>query len=126
MRLTKKVLIDQETAPSRDFGVDYGSEGKILVRTKKYILVWRRPGTVWSGIGNPHSYVPAYLHVILTPEAKARGEKSYAAIFSKDLIDGGRLTRDRLAKVMSKVKRDMELDTLSVSEIDLKKTLVIK
>lgn len=120
-------LVDQEVVSRGDLGIDYGSEGKVLVRTKLHLLVWRKPGTVWSGIGMPHSYVPAYLHVIRNERGSA-APTSYGSISitGRDLMRGGRLTRDRLAKVLPAVKKAMELPKLSMAQIDLGKTLVVE
>lgn len=120
----KTFLVDQETANHHSGGVDYGSRGLVLIRTPRHLLVWRKPGSVWSGIGMPHSYVPAYLHVIRNKE-DAHSYGNIGSVGGRDMLKGGRLTMERLAKVLPELKKIMRLPLLTMAQIDLKKTLVV-
>lgn len=122
--MSRHYVEPQETVSKHGFGVDYGATGRVLVRTKDRLLVWRKPGKVWSGIGMPHSYVPAYLHVVSKEEG---GQKTYGSIGgSRDLMRGGRLTKERLLPIIGKIREYLNLSRLDVSEIDLKKTYVVE
>ncbi len=117
-----RYVVPQEIAPQHGWGVDFGSNGKVLVRTKDRLLIWRKPGKCWSGIGMPYSYVPAYLHVIATDPKTAR---NYGTIGGRDLMKGGRLSTVRLLCVIEKLRDLLSLPNLEAKDIDLKKTMVV-
>lgn len=120
--MSKHYVEPQEIAPKHGWGVDYGSEGRILVRTKDRLLVWRKPGKCWSGIGMPYSYVPSFLHVIATDPDSS---KTYGTIGGRDLLKGGRLSTVRLLCVIEKLRVLLNLPKLEAKDIDLKKTYVV-
>ena len=120
--MSKYYVEPQEEAPQCFNGVDYSAPGRILVRTKDALLVWRKSGSVWSGIGQPHSYVATRLHVI---PFSVEASRHYSTIGDRELLKGGRLSTARLLTVIEKIRQFMKMPKLDVKDIDPKKTYVV-
>ncbi len=116
-----KFVEPQEVAPQCYNGVDYSATGRVLVRSKGALLVWRNGGSVWAGVGMERSYTSVHLHVVGTRDAE-----SYAKIKSVDIFRGGRFRLDRVAAEMKKIREAMDLPGLDTKNIDFKKTFVVE
>lgn len=110
----------QEIAPQRFGGVDHSAKGVVLVRAPGVLLVWRKSGKCWAGIGFDPSYVPVRLQVIATRDAK-----NYEALKTEDIFEGGKLAMYRIAADMKKIRAMMQLPNLDVQHIHPKKTYVV-
>ena len=113
-----KFVEPQEIAPQCDGGCDYSRTGKILVRFGNTKLIWRKPGSVWSGIGMPRSYCPAELHVI--------GDDIERFGLGAIIFEGGRLAMHRIAPEIKKIRALMKLPKLDTLHIHFKKTYVVE
>lgn len=113
-----KFVEPQEVAPQCEGGCDYSRTGKVLVRFGDKRLVWRKPGSVWSGIGMPRSYCPAELQVL--------GEDITRFGSDSVLFEGGRLSKRRISDAIKKIRSLMKLPKLSVDQIDPKKTYIVE
>jgi len=96
--------------PQAEFGIDWSRPRTVLARRGTLELWWQGPGSVWSGVGIPHEYVPTELityDVKLkawpdppsdsrstgTPRRAAASERA-----SNALHEGGRLSRRLLVE----------------------------
>lgn len=113
-------FVDQmvESRFSPGGGVDYGAEGKILVIYRKKRLLWRKGHNYWSGLYMPWSYAPARLEIQIEGDRIRLG--------GQDILEGGRLTLDRIVGALSKIRKLLDLRDLRIKHFDLKKTFVIK
>lgn len=114
-------FVQQEIAPQHDDGVDWSGRGKILVRTAQRRLVWRGGRRYFGGIGI-RAYAPAALQVIAFPEYA----RNMADFSSRELFEGGRLTRPRVEAALPEIRKLMMLPELSMEQIDLKATFVVE
>jgi len=99
-------------------GVDYGAEGKILLVYRGKRVLWRKAHKYWSGLYMPWSYAPVRLEI-------RDGNNERLRIFGEDVLSGRRLTRDRIAKVLPKIRKLLDLPGLRIKHFDLKKTFVV-
>lgn len=113
-----KFIEPQEIAPQHQGGCDYSRSGLVLVRYGDTKLVWRKPGSVWSGIGMPRSYCPAELHVV--------GGDMRLFSLESTLFEGGRLAMHRIKPEIKKIRKLMKLPKLGMEHIDLKKTYLVE
>ncbi len=111
----------QEVAPQYWRGVDHSSKGVVLVRSKYALLVWRRSGKCWAGIGMEPSYVAVRLQIVATDDPK-----SYDHIKAIEIFRGGRLRKDRIAAEIKKIREAMALPDLDLQHIDPKRTYVVE
>ena len=112
---------EQEIAPQYANGVDHSSKGVVLVRSSKSLLIWRKSGKCWAGIGMEPNYVPVRLQV-----TAVRDPKNYSGIKGTEIFRGGRLRKDRIAAEMKKIREAMELPSLDIQHIDPKRTYVVE
>lgn len=112
---------NQQEAQQHDGGIDHGSRGIVLVDwSKKYDLrlVWRKGGKHWSSRGE-QSYHPAQLEVLGGKDERGHW-KSPRTIF-----EGGRLTFKRIENHLDQIRVAIELPSLSMKQVHLKKTFVV-
>lgn len=116
------ILETQEIALRVDGGVDHSASGVVLLKYNGLRLVWRKPGSCWSGNYQPHRYIPATLEVAPPRDGGKVGHWS----ISKEIFEGGRLSKAKIKQFWPRIKEFMKLpDEVTADMIDKAKTVVV-
>jgi hypothetical protein len=87
-------LIDRVTRPKNSPGVQFGHDIVVLARVGKKELWWH-PGCTITYSVICRDYIPAHLVLVQDGEERWRGRNHH--LVYKDVFEGGRLSKKRLA-----------------------------
>lgn len=111
--IKKTKLIEQEIRPRHEPGVDHGTDGKIIIRYGKKIILWEGGCSYQSGIGR--EYAESCLVY-----------QSYRVYTGHDIYRGGRNSLKRMRDYFPQIAKLMDIPVDILEQVDLKKTLVVE
>ncbi len=119
----KVTCIEQEIRYRDGNGVDYGCDGKILMRvgtgTSAKRLMWEGGSKYWARIGE-QGYRTSELSVT------EKGQYDDRLPHSTTITKGGRLSKRRVVEHRERIAELMGVPVSAVEQIDPKRTLVVE